>query len=106
MAAAREANRYLEENAPWKLLATDRGRCATVLHTAIGAISGLNVAFYPYLPFTCQRLHGYLGHEGPLEAAGWRFRPATPGRPLAEPQPLFKKLEPDIVEAEEARLGQ
>src|SRR5947199_213367 len=61
MSVAREANRYIEENAPWKLISEDRERCATVLHTAIGAISGLNVALSPYLPFSCETLHGSLG---------------------------------------------
>ncbi len=105
MSAAREANRYIEENAPWKLLKEDRERCATVLYTAIGAISGINTALAPYLPFTSQALHGYLGNEGPIEAAGWTLRVPRAGQPIAEPQPLFKKLDPEIIEAEEARLG-
>jgi methionyl-tRNA synthetase len=105
MSAAREANRYVEENAPWRLLKEDRERCGTVLHTAIGVIAGINVALSPYLPFTCQRLHGYLGNEGPLAAVGWRFAPPASGQPLADAQPLFKKLDPGIVEEEEARMG-
>ncbi|HEY8768840.1 MAG TPA: methionine--tRNA ligase [Dehalococcoidia bacterium] len=105
MGAAREANRYVEENAPWKLLKEDRQRCATVLHTAIAAISGINTALAPYLPFTCQTLHGYLGNEGSIEAAGWTLRVPPGGQPLADAQPLFKKLDPEIIEAEEARLG-
>jgi methionyl-tRNA synthetase len=105
MAAAREANRYVEDSAPWKLISDDRQRCGTVLYTAIAAISGLNIALYPYLPFTCQKLHGYLGNEGPVAAAGWRLVLPEPGRPLAEAEPLFKKLDPEIIEQEEARLG-
>jgi methionyl-tRNA synthetase len=105
MAAAREANRYLEENAPWNLIKDDRERCATVLYHAIAAIGALNTALSPYLPFTCQQLHAYLGHEGPVDAAGWRFQRPEPGRPLAEPRPLFRKLDPAVVEEEEARLG-
>ena len=106
MAVAREANRYVEENAPWKLIKEDRERCATVLYTAVGVINGLKTALYPYLPFTCQQLHAYLGSEGPVDAAGWRFVIPQAGQPLAEPKPLFKKLDPAIVEEEEARLGQ
>lgn len=105
MAGAREANRYIEDNAPWKLLGDDPRRCATVLYTAIGALSGLKVAFSPYLPFTCQTLHGYLGNEGPVQASGWQFRAPKPGQPLAEAEPLFKKLEAKIVDEEEARMG-
>jgi methionyl-tRNA synthetase len=105
MAAARDANRYVEENAPWNLVKQDRERCATVLYTAIGAVSGLNVALSPFLPFTAERLHGYLGGEGYLQATGWRFAPPKGGQPLAESQPLFKKLDPKAAEEEEARLG-
>ena len=105
MSAAREANRYVEDGAPWKLVKEDRSRCATVLYTALAVISGINVALSPYLPFTCQRLHGYLGNEGPLQAAGWRLRIPAAAQPLAEAEPLFKKLDPSIVEQEEARLG-
>ena len=106
MVVAREANRYVEENAPWNLIKEDRERCATVLYTAVGVISGLNTALSPYLPFTCQQLHAYLGSEGPVDAAGWRFVMPQAGQPLAEPKPLFKKLDPAIIEEEEARLGQ
>ena len=105
MSAARDANRYVEDNAPWKLIKEDRARCATVLYAAIATIAGLNVAFSPYLPFTCQTLHGYLGNEGPLQAVGWRFAPPPAGQPLAEALPLFRKLDPKIVDEEEARLG-
>ncbi len=105
MAAARDANRYVEDNAPWKLLTEDRQRCATVLYTAVGAINGLKVAFSPYLPFTCQTLHGHLGSEGPVQAMGWRFQIPPPGQPLGEAKPLFKKLDAGIVVQEEARLG-
>jgi len=105
MSTAREANQYVEHSAPWKLIKEDRARCATVLYTAIAAISGIKTALYPYLPFTCQTLHGYLGNEGPVEAAGWTLQMPVAGRPLAEAQPLFRKLDPEIIEAEDARLG-
>ncbi len=106
MAMAQEANRYLEAKSPWKLVHEDRRKAATALYTAIGAINGLKVAFYPYMPFTCQRLHNYLGYDGPIEDSGWQFVLPPPGQAMAEPQALFKKLEPEIVEEEEARLGQ
>ena len=105
MSAAREANRYVENSAPWKLIKEDRERCATVLYTAIAAINGLKTALYPFLPFTCQKLHGFLGNEGPVQAGGWRLVMPAGGRPLAEAKPLFKKLDPDIVDEEEAKLG-
>jgi methionyl-tRNA synthetase len=106
MAMAQEANRYLEEKSPWRLIRDDRQKAATTLYAAIGVINGLKTAFYPYMPFTCQRLHSYLGYDGPVQDSGWQFALPPPRQPIAQPEPLFRKLEPQIVEEEEARLGQ
>ncbi|MFN8556836.1 MAG: methionine--tRNA ligase [Dehalococcoidia bacterium] len=105
MELAREANQYLEQTAPWKSLRTDRPAASRALYTVISVIGALRTALYPYLPFTCARLHAMLGEEGTIEARGWRFTPATPGAALRQPEPLFKKLEPSIVAEEEGRLG-
>jgi len=105
MAMAQEANRYLEEKSPWKIIEANRPKAATALHAAIGAINALKVAFYPYMPFTCQRLHSYLGFTGAVTDRGWRFVVPQPGQRLATPEALFKKLEPSLAEEEEARLG-
>ena len=105
MALAADTNRYLDEMAPWKAIHDDRGSAARSLYTAVCAIDTLKVAFSPYLPFTCQRLHGFLHGEGDLLKAGWRSERLQPGQPLAEPQPLFRKLDAAIVADEEARLG-
>jgi len=106
MAMAQEANRYLEEKSPWRLIRDDRQKAATTLYAAIVVINGLKTAFYPYMPFTCQRLHGYLGYDGPVQDSGWQFALPPPRQPIAQPEPLFRKLEPQIVEEEEAHLGQ
>ena len=74
------------------------------LYTVIAAISALRTALYPYLPFSSARLHGFLGDTGNIEAHGWRFAPPAPGQQLGAVEPLFRKLEPTIVEEEEARL--
>jgi len=105
MAGAREANRYLEENAPWRLVDENRPRCATVIYTALAAVNGLKVAFYPYLPFSCQRLHHMLGYKGSVEAQGWKLEMPRPGQHLREPEPLYRKLDPAVAAQEEARLG-
>ncbi|MDI6858591.1 MAG: methionine--tRNA ligase [Dehalococcoidia bacterium] len=102
MSLAQDANRYLEEKSPWRRIKEDPLEAATALHTAISVINTLKTAFYPYLPFTSERLHGYLGQEGDVTAAGWQVRAVEPGTPLREPEPLFKKLEPLVTEEEEA----
>jgi len=104
MAMAQAANRFLDETAPWKALPDDRPSAARSLYTALAAISGLKVAFSPYLPFSSERLHGYLGFDAPMSEHGWALRCPPPGQTLREPQPLFAKLDPSVAEEEDERL--
>ena len=68
-------------------------------------IAALRTALAPYLPFSCQRLHEMLNTEGSINDLGWQMHALRPGDQLQKPKPLFKKLDPSIVEEEEARLG-
>ncbi|MGH8958758.1 MAG: methionine--tRNA ligase, partial [Acidimicrobiia bacterium] len=94
MEAATAVNVYLNATEPWKLVKTDRARAATVLYTALVAISGLGVAFTPYLPFTSPLLGEVLG-TGPIET--WTRPKLTPGAELGEIAPLFAKISDDIL---------
>jgi methionyl-tRNA synthetase len=120
-------NQYVAEQAPWAKLEGDRERAGAILYVALRAIDNLKVLLTPFLPFSAQRLHEYLGYDGviagPLEFravteddgsehvvltgdyAGWvgRWEPSAlpPGQALREPQPLFTKLDADQVVADE-----
>jgi len=122
-------NQYLTENEPWKLIATDRERAGTVLYVALRSVDALKVMFAPILPFSSQKLHEYLGYDGRVAGAPERRTVresdglthdvltgdytksvgtwAPPGLPVGQklraPEPLFKKLDPDVVVAEELR---
>jgi len=128
---AREANRYLDEKAPWFQIKEDREAAATTIYVVLKAIDSLKILFAPFLPFSSQRLHRYLGYSGPLfgrqytetfeedggrvhealcydghQAVGeWRPSELPPGQALREPQPLFEALDESVVEQERARLG-
>lgn len=126
---ATEVNRYLDVNAPWTAIKTDRASAALTIFTALKAIDSLKVLFSPFLPFTSARLHGFLGYDAPLFGeqftqeipdslgthTGLRYRPVQeiwwrpsnlqPGAPLSQPAPLFKKLDEKVAEEEKARLG-
>src|SRR4029450_7335226 len=68
---AREANRYLNDEAPWALMESDRPRAAPILYVALRVVDSLKTLFTPFIPFSSQRLHELLGYEGflarPLE---------------------------------------
>ncbi|WP_322497134.1 methionine--tRNA ligase [Chloroflexus sp.] len=130
MRLAAQVNIYLSEQEPWKVIKSDRERAATIWYVALRCVDTLKIIFTPFLPFSSQRLHEYLGYDGniagPLrfqdvtEADGrthrvltgdydqWvgRWEPsALPvGQALRQPQPLFKKLDESVVEEELARM--
>jgi len=132
LALATEANKYLDAQGPWFEVKKDKAEAARTVYTALKAIDSLKMLFAPFLPFTSEKLHQYLGYDGPLfgtqkvetytdnlgphtaltyDATGatGRWVPSTlaPGQALRTPGPLFKKLDDAVVvEAEKARLGQ
>jgi methionyl-tRNA synthetase len=125
MRIASLVNQYTSDQAPWATIKTDRERAGTVLYVALCAIDSLKILLAPFLPFSSQTLHELLGYEGhlagPLELrevdeddphevltgdyesweGNWEPSSLPVGRPLQEPKPLFKKLDPDTVVAEE-----
>ena len=105
MALAAQANRYLDEKAPWKKIKEDKQAAATSLYTAINVISRLKTMLYPFLPFSSQKVHEYLGFDGKVEKAGWKPQPVAAGQKLREPKPLFTKLDESIIEEETKRIG-
>lgn len=106
---AQEANRYLDAKAPWRVIRNDRQAAATTLYTALQVINCLKVILTPFLPFSSQKLHGYLGLDGAVEQEPWEFAPLVAaiqgGRELRPPAPLYVKLEAVAVAAESQRLG-
>ena len=132
IALAREVNGYLDR-APWfKVVKDDPQRAGTTIYVALRCIDNLKMLLAPFLPFTSQKVHEFLGYEGTLfgeqrietfseserdhEAltyhadetvvGRWQASELPAGQALRDPQPLFRKLEPELIEEERARLGQ
>ena len=131
MRLAREVNGYLDR-APWfKVIDEDKQAAARTVYTALRAVDSLKMLFAPFLPFSSEKLHTALGYEGRLfgeqrietyqeetrahealiydgvDAIGrWAPSELPPGQLMAKPEPLYKKLDDEIVEQELARLEQ
>jgi len=105
MMLAQEANRYLDEKSPWKMIKQDVDSAATALYTAIAVISALKTVMYPFLPFSSQKVHEYLGFEGSVQDSGWKLEMPLPGQRLRQPEVLFTKLDDGIVAEEQQRMG-
>ncbi len=104
MGLAQEANRYLDDKSPWKVIKQDKAAAGTSLYVAISILSCLRIILYPFLPFSSQKLHEYLGYKGNVQDYGWNFTLPSGGQKLAPPQPLFIKLDEKQVEEENKRL--
>jgi methionyl-tRNA synthetase len=64
MRVVAEANKYLSEQAPWKLKNTDPERMRTVLHTALQAVDDCKTLLTPFLPASSEKVHRLLGADG------------------------------------------
>jgi len=126
---ASEVNKYLDVCAPWFEIKTDKDLAAKSVFTALKAIDNLKIMFAPFLPFSSEKLHTYLGYSEPLfgeqyqekveDALGehevlkyrgvdgvqWKPGDLKPGTLLNQPAALFKKLEEKLVDEERSRLG-
>jgi methionyl-tRNA synthetase len=130
MRAAGEANKYLSDQAPWKLKEADPERMRTILHVAAQAVSDCNTLLAPFLPHSSQQVHQALGGTGSFQPMPqmvevddldggpgypvitgdytdqppWRSVPVVPGTPIGAPTPVFRKLDESIVAEELDRL--
>lgn len=106
MLLSQEANRYLDNKAPWKSIKEDKAVAATSIATVLSVISCLKTILCPFLPFSSEKLHHLLGFEGKSEDTGWTFIRPKEGQRLPPPEHLFNKLDESIIEKESTLLGQ
>jgi methionyl-tRNA synthetase len=124
-----DANKYLSEQAPWKLRESDPERMRTILHVALQLVDDGKTLLTPFLPRSSQKVYEMLGGSGvwsPMPridevteeggapypvitgdyrgAARWQSEPVRPGTALQPPTPLFTKLDPGLADEELARL--
>ena len=126
----RDSNAYLDKRAPWKTIKEDSGDAARSVYTVLRVIDNLKMLLSPFLPFTSQKVHEFLGYDGqlfgdlsiveyqesdpPAQGADLRRQQApsasgrkatSTGASAARTAPLIVKLEPEIVDNERAYLG-
>jgi methionyl-tRNA synthetase len=130
MKLATEANKYIDSQAPWFEIKSDKEAAAKTIYSTLRVVDSLKVLFAPFLPFSSEQLHRYLGYSQPLfgkqvietqeDALGehnvlrylpegasgtWVASQLGGGTPIEKPKPLFKKLDASIIEEERIRMG-
>jgi methionyl-tRNA synthetase len=80
MGAVFACNQYVDTTAPWALRKTDPARMAEVLGTLVAAVRALTVSVAPIIPESADKLLTLIDS-------------GQGGTPIAQPQPLFPRLE-------------
>jgi methionyl-tRNA synthetase len=100
------------------------------IYTALRAIDSLKIIFAPFLPFSSEKLNTFIGFDKPIfgqqvletindglgehtvlrylpdQASGdWTPSQLMSGQAIHKPTPLFRKLDPDIINQERSRMG-
>jgi methionyl-tRNA synthetase len=129
-----DANKYLSDQAPWKLRESDPDRMRTIMHVALQLVDDAKTLLTPFLPYSADKVYQMLGGSGTWSgmpeireaeepdgsggsssypvltgdyrtAARWEPSPVRAGTPLHPPAPLFAKLDRAVAEEEVARLA-
>ncbi|CEL95847.1 unnamed protein product [Vitrella brassicaformis CCMP3155] len=91
---ARQANKYIESQAPWQLKKTDAARMTTVLFVLCETLRRVAVLFQPIIPLAASQMLDQLGVPTDERA----FDSVEEGRrksgvAIDKPSPVFRKME-------------
>jgi methionyl-tRNA synthetase len=88
-----EANRYVDEQAPWVLRRTDSARMRTVLYTLAETIRHLAIMAQPFVPKASSELLDQLAvPPGSRDFAALAAAPLVPGTRLPKPEGIFPRF--------------
>ncbi len=87
-----EANRYVDEQAPWALRRSDPARMRTVLYTLAETIRHLAILTQPFVPQAAEKLLDQLAvPAGSRDFAALSQSPLSPGTSLPKPEGIFPR---------------
>lgn len=93
------ANKYMEEQAPWKLAKDEacRARLDTVLYTVLEAVRSVAILIQPFMPSAAEAIWRQLGIEQPLSSRRWAdagiWGGLKPGTRTSAPKPIFPRID-------------
>jgi methionyl-tRNA synthetase len=88
-----EANRYVDEQAPWVLSRSNPARMRTVLYALAEVLRHLAVLAQPFVPGAAARLLDQLAvPEDARDFAALAAAPLVPGTPLPKPEGIFPRF--------------
>ena len=88
----REANRCVDEDAPWALRKTDPAKMATVLYVLAETIRHVAILLQPFMPDSCGRMLDQLSVAEDARTFDDLASPLVPGMDLPKPEGVFPRF--------------
>lgn len=94
---ARLGNKYLADTEPWKVIKANPERVKTIMNISLQITANLTIVLEPFLPFSMEKLRGWLN----LEKKAWQEAGnqdlLLPGHKIEKPGLLFEKIEDEEI---------
>ena len=104
MNLARLGNKYLADTEPWKVVKTDPERVKTIMYVSLQITANLAILLEPFLPFSMDKLRGWLGVAGLHWDAAGRSDLLSPGHAVSSGELLFSKIDDADIEKQIQKL--
>lgn len=104
MNLARLGNKYLADTEPWNHTKNNEERVKTILNISLQICANLSLLLKPFLPFTAEKLSGFLN----FESSGWsdigNGNLLIPGHIINKTSHLFQKIDDKLIETQIQKL--
>jgi methionyl-tRNA synthetase len=97
MNLARLGNKYLADAEPWKVIKTDPERVKTIMNIALQITANLTIVCEPFLPFSMEKLRGWLNYNELKWSKAGESDLLLPGHVINKPELLFEKIEDEEI---------
>lgn len=95
----RKANKYFDQDQPWKSRTCDPSACSNTLYNCTQIIANLAVLLSPFLPFSSEKVCRWLNIN-----TDWKFKTVASYFKLPEIEILFERLDKTVIEEEKSKL--
>ncbi len=104
MDLARLGNKYLADTEPWKVVKTDQERVQTIMYISLQITTALTILLEPFLPFSMEKLRGYLGYQQKAWELLYKDELLKPGHRINRAELLFEKIDDEAIENQLEKL--
>ncbi|MFQ6112970.1 MAG: methionine--tRNA ligase, partial [bacterium] len=107
MDVARDANKYFNDQEPWRTVRENNEKCSTTLDICIQVSKTLAILMAPFMPFTSEKLWRLLNLKGSVCEQNWHQAGSDlveAGHALNKPEILFSKIDDQTIEEQVEKL--